>query len=341
VTRRDFVYLTAAAFAHGQSIDAASPIRTWKIVDTSLIPGKLACQDIIFDRDRFVSLYHTAPEAVRGMIGTTPSLILRPARNRETAVAATSPEGKLLWSYRLPQGMYLSLGTHKESVVIFALSYVPESGKTSRLPVLSLDPQSGSVTQIGTHDGLGFFNYAGDSRFLRIVSCAAEIWRLDGGLVQEQSGITSATIAKKFSLKALTSAGMMAIVDAGGTSMAMIDLSSGSVSESVISSTSLANSRAEMDALYARHGKDQPNQRMASTTYIGAICGDQSGGLYATITSGTPIAVTPIIRLDASGTGSDLGAVKAFFGNKMVVNDSELAVVSSGGDVVWYNLPFA
>jgi hypothetical protein len=159
------------------------------------------------------------------------------------AIAATTTDGNLLWSYLLPRGNYASVGTHEGSVVIFALRYIPSSGDLVPRPILRVDPNNGTIvrypsdgtlSEISTDNETSTLCYAGDSTLFRIVAGLGEIWGLDNALRQNVTGISSPTLAKKFPLKALIAPDTIAVVDAIGMSMALISLRSASVRESSI-----------------------------------------------------------------------------------------------------------
>ena len=133
--RRDFVTLPAALWGGeilAQSFAIAEtspvrPVRTGRLVDDSNVSGEIGCQSSIFDGQKFICLYRDGFESIRGMKGTTPTLSVGFSRNSRFAVAATAPDGNLLWNYPLPSGNYISLGTLEGAPVIFNLRYSPES----------------------------------------------------------------------------------------------------------------------------------------------------------------------------------------------------------------------
>ncbi len=176
MNRRDFLLASSAAIgggflARGQST-AASPIRTARLVDPS-IPSKVSSQDALFDGKNLIYLYRNAAPLTLGGPGINQTF-----HNAPFWITATTTTGSLLWSYPLPSGIYLSLGTHDGSVVLFANGYHAAAGAPSARVVLSLDSATGNLTPIGTQDGYGLYVYAGDSTFFRIVDGAGQVWTL-------------------------------------------------------------------------------------------------------------------------------------------------------------------
>ena len=286
-------------------------------------------------------------EQARGQTGSVRASTVGFPNNSDFAVTAASAGGKLLWSHQLPKGLYISLGTHQGSIVIFALNYMPAAATRPRAPVLLLDPKTGDLTEAGLNDGAAMFHYAGQSTFFRIASGSGQVWTLsDNGLVQQASGITSATIEKKFSLKAFVGPGNMAVVDAVGSSVALVSLTSGAVRDSALASDVVSDVRAESDALFARVGNR--NLRYATRVFISAIGGDDTGAVYATVVGRTG-GVNPVIRIDENGMASTLGNILLPVNENgshmmpagLVVWQRELAVIGAAGQIAWYQLPLA
>jgi hypothetical protein len=341
--RRDFLLASSAAIgggfmARGQST-VASPIRTARVVDPS-ITGRVNSQDALFDGKNLIYLYrNAAPMTPGGPVFNVP------LHNAPFWITATTATGKLLWSYPLPSGMYLSLGTHDGSVVLLANRYGGTAGTPTARPVLSLDSATGNLTPIGTQDGYGLYVYAGDSTFFRIVDGAGQIWNLGNGLVQKLSGIASPTIRKKPTATTFLTPATIAVVDDVGASMALISIESGAVQESTISSETITNAQAFSGVALARAGYNANNPRMATVIFITGIGADENGAVYAAVPLQKARGVA-IVKLDANGNGTTLGAIQkpfdtGFMISKLVVSGTELGVLSHGGDIAWYQLPLS
>ncbi len=346
--RRDFV-LSAAAMgtvllksrAYGQT-GIAQPVRTARLTDSSKLGGNVSSQDYLFDGKQLVCLYRSVPGAglnADSRLASGPSPF---------AITATDTTGNVLWSYPLPKGIYISLGTHQGSIVIFALRYEPASGNAVQRPLLLLDPSNENLNVIGTYDGMaGPLKYAGGSTFFRISHGAGEIWTLDAALTQKIAGITAPAIATKFPEMSLMAPGTMAVVDSAGVSLATVSLESGAVASSAISSEAVSSYRATIEAVQARAGVDSSNPRMATPTFITAIGGDAGGAIYATVPLGKPYDVVQIVSLDANGSGITLGRVRVPLNSKgrpivasrVVAANSQIGILSYGGDIAWYVLP--
>jgi hypothetical protein len=348
MNRRDFLARSAVSmgsgllatrtYAFGQ---VATPVRTGRLVGAPA--GSVSCQDTIFDGKNLICLYENrAPDAPIGS-------------NVPSAIAATTTDGNLLWSYPLPKGLYLSLGTHQGSIVVFALNYFSGSGSVSRSAILSIDPANGNVTEAGTYPSapmVGPFRYAGDSTFFRINHGSGEVWSLNNGFVQTLAGIASPTLAKKFAKEELIAPDTMAVVDPVGTSMALVSLSSGAVTDGAISSDLIANNRATSDGAVGRAmanaGSNATNSRMATRIFVTAIGGNQADAIYAVVPQPTqPFGVVSVVQISAAGVGTTLGSIqlnstgRPYFATKIVISGSQLAVLSQGGNVAWFNLPLS
>ena len=351
MNRRDFILASAAGgflstVVKGQPITALKPIRTARLVDDAAISGNVVRQSGVFDRTRLLYLYRagSAPNGGAGAnFGPSPGAA-------QFGIAATAVTGQLVWNYLLPQGTYISLGTYDEFVVIFALRYIPAVGTVVQRPVLLLDPANGNLTHIDTSDAIAQYTYAGDSAFFRVVAGAGEIWTIQNGLVLRKAGIASPTLGKKFTLKARSGEGAMAVVDAVGNSMAIVSLSSGSVTDTIISSNVIASNQAQSDSMIVRAGNAVTNPRLATRIFISAVAADQSSLLYAIVPelNDGPGIVT-LIRLNPLGVGTMVAKIQTPLGKDgkpisvadIVVANSELGVLSPNGDIGWYALPLS
>jgi hypothetical protein len=347
--RRDFLVRSVVSMGTGllatrmyASEQVATPVRTGRLAGASA--GSVNCQDTIFVGKNLICLYTNRASDALSVDPNSPSTI-----------AATTTDGNLLWSYPLTKGLYLSLGTHQGSIVLFALNYSPSSGRVSRSAILLLDPANGNVTEAGTYAAapmVGPFRYAGDSTFFRINHGSGEVWSINNGFVQSLGGIGSPTLAKKFAKSELIAAETMAVVDPVGTSMALVSLNSGAVTDSTISSDVIANNRATSDATTARAmanaGASATNSRMATRIFITAIGGNQGDAVYAVVPQPTqPFGVVSVVKISAAGVGTTLGSIqlnregRPYFAAKIVISGSEMAVLSQGGDVAWFSLPLS
>jgi hypothetical protein len=343
--RRDFVY-TGAAVVAGEllaSIEAAAqaaptqPVRVLRTVDASATSANTACQDVIFDGQRFLSLY-----SPRGGAPAT----------RQYSVAATTPGGDLLWHYALPKGGHVSLGTYSGMVVSIAGAYTPPSGKPVLNPVWLLDPNTGSTSSSGQADANGPLHYAGDSAFFRVVAGQGQIWSFNGALTLRQSGLAAQSFGAKFRLQDLVSTDTIAVASIDGNWLTRISVSSGTVQENAISGDFVPNVRSFYQSLQAsfiaRNGID-PN-KVAAQEVVSAIGGDQNGGVYALIvTPKDGKGVLPVVSFEQSGNATLLGKVQLPVSPsgvpdvplKVAVIGSEICVLTSNGDAAWYSLPAA
>ena len=352
MNRRNFLLtsgsiILAKSTAFAQAGTPTAPFRVGTLFDTSKLSGRACFQDSLFDGQQFICLYRDGFVTEDGVTGTTPTRITGFSPDSRFAVAATSINGNLLWSYALPTGNYFSLGTTQGSVVIFALRYTP-SGGNPVIAVLRLDPSTGNLAAIGSHDSMGRLSYAGDSTFFRIVKGTGEIWSLDNGLVQKGPGIVSPTLAKKFSLPVLVPPATIAVVDAVGDSMALISLASGSVKESSITSDVIKNSHAIIQALMER--VNPTHLRMATNAFISAVGADPTGAIYAVVAAPKEQrGVVPVIKINATGAASDLGKIQLpststgqpMMPIRLAASGSELALLGFSGDAAWYRLPLS
>jgi hypothetical protein len=341
--RRDFLFSGAISTLLATRLHATpalvAPLRTGRLVDPSA--GNVNCQDTVFDGKNLICLYSNQGQDPFAFNPDDP-----------TFVAATTTAGSLVWSYPLPKGMYVSLGTHQGSVAITGLNYFPSSGNRVQRPILLLDPANGNITEVGPYSNgmAGPFSYAGDSRFFRIFSGTGEVWDLNNGLVQSHAGIVAPTFAKKFTQASLIAPDTIAVVDSVGTSMALVSLTSGSATESSISSEAIASSQAISGAAMARAGVDTTNRRMATRVFVTAIGGNQNDALYAIVAEpAQPIGVESLIRINANGASTTLGSIQfpsngdgqPFMASKIVISNSEMGVLSYRGYVAWYKLPLS
>jgi len=141
--RRSFVQV-AAGVAGGEILASlhsaaaqSAPLqasRTAHLVDSSIQPGNLTCQDIIFDGHNFLWLY--GPKSP-------------PLPNRRYSIAATSVNGELLWQYALPKGGHVSLGTHSGMVLSLAMPSNSPTEPRAPAPVWLLNPSTGSISAAG------------------------------------------------------------------------------------------------------------------------------------------------------------------------------------------------
>ena len=151
----------------------------------------------------------------------------------------------------------------------------------------------------------GMFNYAGDSTFFRVASGIGEIWKLNNGLVEKASAITSPTISKKFGAKAVIGPDTFAVVDSGGQSMALISLSSGAVKEVPISSEVVAENRADLRcaACEVREGHIADGNAIL---YLGNW-GRPSWFAHALVPAPKGPGISSVIKLETNGAAKTTG----------------------------------
>jgi len=343
--RRDFVYTGAAVvsaelLARTSALAQTAPVNPvlTTVVTGTPIDGGVLCQDVLFDGQKFISLYRTPA----------------PAPTAQYWIAGTAPSGSLLWSYPLPAGLYSNLGTHAGMVVVNALRYQSPSGTMVRNPILLLDPLSGAISNTGSTDGKGPFVCAGDSLFFRVVAGQGEIWSFDGSsLAAGVSGMVAqsfSTVVPPFYAATLKPAGAV-VVPSQGQWIARVSASPATVQEAAISCDYVTAVRTFYQTSRAtrlsNQGIDPSDKRYLIPDVISTIGSDENGVLYALVMSPADgvQGVRVLVRFDGSGSGSVLGKISlppnTLMSSKLFVAGSHLGVVSPKGTLAWYPVPLA
>ena len=340
--RRDFVYASAAAagaelLAKTAAFAQTAPVSPLLTISITGAPigGSVMCQDAVFDGQKFICLYRTQKQV----------------QNGQYVIAGTAIDGSLLWSYPLPTGTHLSVGTHAGMVVIHAAGYIQPSGVRVRNPVLLLNPGTGALSEAGSSDGNGPFVYAGDSLFFRVVSGLGEIWSFDGSLTTKATGLVAqsfSTVIPPFHSATLLPAGA-AVVTAQGQWIARVAAAPFVVQEAPISCELVAGVRTfyqnATSTILSNKGIAPSKTKVAMPETISAIGSDESGVLYALVMSPADgLGVLALVRFDGSGNGSVLGKVSLpanTMAKMLFVVGSQLGVLSWRGAVAWYSLPLA
>jgi hypothetical protein len=320
--------LSPDSVAVAQTAPPLSATRTFQLFDSSPDSGNLVTRDVIFDGQKFLSLVNKGQTP-----GSTP--IVGGGLNPYYWVTATTPAGEKLWSYALPMGQYLRLGTHAGMVVIVDL--VGESPRLTASRVLLLDPQSGKITDLAPAKPLSNFRYAGDSTFFNLIEQQGEIWTLGDTLSKKVGGITVQPLSVPAPVVQYLQSGNIALATRDGISMALVSASSGYAVEHPINSDVVAASRN-----YYASASTPPNSK---PVILGAIGGDQNGNILGLVNGPAPMkAGAALIQMDSSGNASDIGRIVLppdasgipVFPTMRLGLSSELGVVAGNGTVAWY-----
>lgn len=341
--RRDFVRGSAAMVgaaltkfnALAQTAPPLSATRILQLFDSSPDSGNLIAKDVIFDGQKFLSLVTTGPTP-----GPGPNVFIAGGGpNAPYSVTATTPAGEKLWSYSLPKGRYLRLGTHAGMVAI--LGSVGDSARPIASRVLLLDSQSGNVTDFGPAQPFSNFRYAGDSTFFNLIEQQGEIWTLGSALTKEFGGITVQALAYPASCIEYLQSGNIVVASRDGVSMAVISTSAGYAVEHPISSDLVTKSRDySASASFPLSGSGN-----AHVIIVAAIGGDQAGNILAIVNGPQRIKDgVSLIQMDSSGNASNIGRIVLPFNasgipvspTMLLGLGSEIGVVARNGSVAWY-----
>lgn len=339
--RRHFVAGSAAALggllstfkAAAQATPVLAAAGATMLLDPPNSPNVLMFQDVIFDGQRILALWRSGPPRGQANAGA----------NAEYFVTATAPgpgDGRLS-SWSLGTGTrYFGLGTLGSAIVLLTME-----------GAVALDPSTGGLTPLvsgGTPAGR--LRYAGDSTFFGVNNGLGEVWSLKSSFQQQVAGISAQVLGSAGVLTEYCPGGMMIAAALDGSSAAAINLSSGVVRQTTISSEIVANSTAFYNALRSKYGSPLPDPSFAGITCIlMGIGGDAEGNIYAVVQTPKPRETgLPVLRIDSSGIASSLGSAplpsgstKPFGVKKLFPIGGSLGIVSASGLVAWYALPAA
>ena len=284
------------------------------------------CQDIVTVNDALIALH-------------------RDAHNRKTKITATNANGSVLWEHTLPQGVYLSLGTAKQStrILLHAQSYVSPDGSVGRHLGLELDPATGSLKPLGSLEsptGAPVRTYfAGDSRLVRVFADAVEFFRADGTVTLERKSRLGAS--NTASHVDLLSPNSLVLTARDGTRVTTVDLPSGQTVQRALGGLEIEAARTAAQLLRNKSGMSS-----AVSVDVVALTGAVQGGKLTALLSPFPSdGAASLVTLDREGLLSPRGLIRIHFSTapdfgppmKLIHVGGELGLVHAGGMVGWYD----